>query len=122
MRAIEIAFTVYPVTDLERARRFYEGALGLVVSHRFGDEVNGMIEYDIGPGTLAIGAGAPQFKPSAGGGCAAIEFDDFDAAINSLRRSGATFLAEPHETPVCHIAVVSDPDGNTLIIHKRKVG
>ena len=45
MKAIEIAFTVYPVTDLKRARQFYEGVLGLVVSHRFGDDSKGMIEY-----------------------------------------------------------------------------
>ena len=122
MKAVEIAFTVYPVTDLKRSRHFYEGVLGLVVSHRFGDDTAGMIEYDIGPGTLAIGAGAPQFKPSAGGGCAAIEFDDFGEAIDRLRQSGCQFVSEPHETPVCHIAVVSDPDGNTLIIHKRKGG
>lgn len=122
MKAIEIAFTVYPVTDLKRARQFYEGVLGLVVSHRFGNDSKGMIEYDVGSGTLAIGAGAPQFTPSAGGGCAAIEYDDFDAAIDRLRQGGCKFLSEPHETPVCHIAVVSDPDGNTLMIHKRKVG
>jgi hypothetical protein len=29
-------------------------------------------------------------------------------------------MAEPHETPVCHLATVADPDGNLIIIHKRK--
>src|SRR5512138_361176 len=29
MKIIEIAFTGYPVTDLKRARQFYEGTLGL---------------------------------------------------------------------------------------------
>ncbi|MGH7231478.1 MAG: VOC family protein [Nitrospiraceae bacterium] len=33
-----IAFTVYPVTDLARARRFYEETLGLTVSRNFRDE------------------------------------------------------------------------------------
>ena len=28
----------------------------------------------------------------------------------------------PFETPVCHMVMVSDPDGNTVIIHKRKPG
>lgn len=27
---------------------------------------------------------------------------------------------EPMESPVCHMAVVSDPDGNSVTIHRRK--
>jgi hypothetical protein len=30
------------------------------------------------------------------------------------------FAAEPFETPCCHMAVVQDPDGNKIIIHKLK--
>jgi hypothetical protein len=41
MRVIEIAFAGYPVTDLRRARTFYEHTLGLVVSRVFGEEVTG---------------------------------------------------------------------------------
>jgi predicted enzyme related to lactoylglutathione lyase len=120
MNAIEIAFTVYPVMDLKRARQFYEGVLGLRLARHFGDDEKGMIEYDIGPGTLAIGAGVSRFKPSQGGGCAAIEYDDFEAVIRRLRENGCDFQTEPTETPVCHIAVISDPDGNSLMVHKRK--
>ncbi len=53
----EIAFSCYPVTDMERARAFYEG-----IPFHFG----------------------------------------------------------PLETPVCHMAFVRDPDGNSLGIHSRK--
>ena len=122
MKVTEIAFTVYPATDLKRARQFYEGTLGLVASRSFGDDKKGFVEYDIGAGTLAIGAGAPSFKPSAGGGCAALEVNDFPAAVKRLRESGVKFLIEPAETPVCHIVIVSDPDGNSVMIHKRKAG
>jgi hypothetical protein len=38
MKVTEIAFTGYPVTNLKRARQFYEGVLGLKPSHVFGDE------------------------------------------------------------------------------------
>ena len=38
MKVIEIAFTGYPVTDLKRARQFYEGILGLKPTKVFGDE------------------------------------------------------------------------------------
>jgi predicted enzyme related to lactoylglutathione lyase len=121
MKVIEIAFTVYPVTDLKRARKFYEGVLGLTASRSFGDESKGFVEYDIGPGTLAIGAGSPNFTPSAGGGSVALEVEDFEKAVSRLRESGCKFVIEPTETPVCHIVIISDPDGNSLMVHKRKV-
>jgi predicted enzyme related to lactoylglutathione lyase len=120
MKVTEIAFTGYPVTDLKRARQFYEVVLGLKPSHVFGDESKAWVEYDIGPGTLAITNGAPDWKPSAGGGAVALEVDDFDAAITHLKQNGASFRLEPIGTPVCRMAVVADPDGNSITIHRRK--
>jgi predicted enzyme related to lactoylglutathione lyase len=120
MKVTEIAFTVYPVTDLKRARQFYEATLGLKEARFFGDEKQGWVEYDIGPGTLAIGIGAPEWKPSRGGGCVALEVEDFDGAIHRLRESKCNFTLEPMETPVCHMAAISDPDGNSVMIHRRK--
>ncbi len=78
------------------------------------------IECDIGPGTLAITNGAPDWKPSAGGGVVALAVDDFEAATKQLKASWAAFRVEPMETPVCRMAVVADPDGNSITIHKRK--
>jgi predicted enzyme related to lactoylglutathione lyase len=120
MKVIEIAFTGYPVTDLNRARQFYEGALGLKPTRVFGDESKAWIEYDVGAGTLSIGNLAPEWKPSAGGGSVGLEVEDFPAAIARLRSGGYPVCLGPIETPVCQMAVVSDPDGNSVTIHKRK--
>ena len=120
MKVIEIAFTGYPVTDLKRARQFYEGALGLQPARIFGDETTAWIEYDIGAGTLSIGNMAPDWKPSPGGGSVGLEVEDFPAAIQQLKSGGYSVAFGPIETPVCHMAVVSDPDGNSITIHKRK--
>jgi len=120
MKILDIAFAGYPVTDLKRAREFYEGTLGLKASHVFGDETTAWVEYDIGAGTLSIGNGAPQWKPSPGGGCVGLEVENFDAAIRALKASGRVFYSEPIETPVCRMAVVADPDGNSIIVHHKK--
>lgn len=120
MQVIEIAFIGYPVTDLKRARRFYEEILGLKQARIFGDEQAAWVEYDIGPGTLAICNMVPDWKSAAGGGTAGLEVDDFDAAIRQIKEGGAQILNGPFETPVCHMAVVADPDGNSITIHKRK--
>lgn len=115
----EIAFTCYPVTDMARARAFYENILGLkpTMIHGAPDEVQ-WTEYDIGTGTFSLGK-MPGWNPSADGASIAFEMADFDAAIASLKAQGVTFKMEPFPTPVCRMAFVLDPEGNTVCIHKR---
>jgi predicted enzyme related to lactoylglutathione lyase len=118
MKIKNIAFVGIPVTDMKRAREFYEDALGL----KMADEMmNGKwIEYAVGEGTLAIANVGEQWTPSDHGTGAAFEVEDFDDAIKRLKDRHVRFAAEPFETPCCHMAVVQDPDGNKLIIHKLK--
>ena len=82
LKVTEIAFSCYPVMDMVRARKFYEGVLGLKPAMVVG-ETGGMqwTEYDIGPGTLAIGAGVPGWNPRSDGCSVGLEMEDFDAAI-----------------------------------------
>lgn len=120
MKVIEIAFAGYPVKDVKQARRFYEETLGLQPSSVYEGEQMAWIEYDIGPGTLAIGKGMQGWNPSADGGAVALEVDDFEGAVGRLREHGVQFRFVPEETPVCHMAVIADPDGNSVLIHKRK--
>jgi predicted enzyme related to lactoylglutathione lyase len=120
MQVTEIAFSVYPVTDLKRARAFYEGTLGLKPGMVYEGDGIGWIEYEIGPGVLAIGAGAEKFKPSSNGGSVALEVEDFDLAVRELKEFGSTFVIEPTDFPGCRMAAILDPDGNTLTIHRRK--
>jgi predicted enzyme related to lactoylglutathione lyase len=120
IKAIEIAFTCYPVTDMARARKFYEDVLGLKPTMVVG-EPGGMqwTEYDIANGTLAIGCGAPDWNPRADGCSVGLEMEDFDSAIAELRGKGVKFKMEPFPTPVCHMAFILDTEGNTICIHKR---
>lgn len=118
MKIRNIAFIGIPVTDIPRARKFYEGVLGMHVS----DEMMGgqWIEYAVGENTVAIANVGEEWKPSDQGTGAALELENFDEAVSELRKKGVPFAAEPFETPCCHMAVVQDPDGNKLIIHKLK--
>jgi len=120
MKVIEIAFVSYPVTDLKRARAFYEETLGLEVSTVFGNEDRGWVEYDIEAGTLAISNMIPEWKPSEDGAVAGLEVEDFDSAIDDLRKAGVEIKIGPFETQVCRMATIVDPDRNMIIIHKRK--
>lgn len=118
MKIKAIGFVGVPVTDLKRARAFYEDVLGL----RTSDEMIGgkWIEYAVGDDTLAIANVGDTWTPSDQGTGAAFEVDDFDDAIRRLKDRHVRFAAEPFETPCCHMAVIQDPDGNKLMIHKLK--
>ncbi len=118
MKINNIGFVGIPVTDIPRARKFYEDVLGLQKPGEFMD--GQWIEYAIGKGTLAIANADDDWKPSDQETSAALEVENFDSAIRRLRAASIPFAAEPFETPVCHVAVVQDPDGNKLIIHKLK--
>jgi len=114
----EIAFTVTPVSDLKQSRAFYEGVLGLQPTTDF--EEGGWIEYEIGSGAFAIAKADEKWKPSAFGTAVAFEVDDLERTVARLEDSGATFDMAVTDTPVCRLAVVLDPDGTRVMIHKRK--
>lgn len=121
IRIREFAFTGYPVTDMARAREFYEGVLGLKTGMVWEEAGRAWIEYDLGGHTLAINNSTPQWKPSRDGPALALEVEDFDATVTALRERGVRFTVEPLEVPTCRLAVVLDPDGNSLAVHQRKV-
>lgn len=115
----EIAFTCYPVTDMKRARAFYEGVLGLVPDHRPDGDSEFWVEYTVGNGTFALGK-MDGFVPHTDGACLGFEVDDFPATVARLEAAGIPFLIKAMETSVCFMASVKDPEGNDVMVHKRK--
>ncbi|HEY9481213.1 MAG TPA: VOC family protein [Candidatus Paceibacterota bacterium] len=123
MNITEIAFVGYTVTDLPRARAFYEGILGLKPESVFEEGGMAFIEYWMGKNgehCIVIGKGADHMKPGAAGATAALEVEDFGAAEKKLRDGGVKFIMEPLDLPSCQMTLVEDPDGNRIMIHKRK--
>lgn len=120
MKVLEFAFVGYPVTDLQRSRDFYENVLGFSPNSTWGDEKTGWVEYEIGPHTLAITNSSRElWKASSNGPAVALEVEDFDESMKHLRQNGVTFTIEPTTSPICRLAVITDPDGNSIAIHKR---
>jgi predicted enzyme related to lactoylglutathione lyase len=119
IRYKEIAFVAYPVTDVARARKFYEEVLGLKPNAPLKSETQQWIEYNIGSGTLGIGC-SEQWQPSMDGPSVALEVEDFDAAVETLRTHRVQFIIGPIDGPICRMVTMRDPDGNKLTIHQRK--
>jgi predicted enzyme related to lactoylglutathione lyase len=116
VKITDIAFTGIPVTDMKRAREFYEGVLGLRPDPEMTKDM--WTEYPIGGGTLALACIGDQWKPSDQGTSAALEVESLEAAIARLEEKKIPF--HKFDSPVCRMAAIQDPDGNKLVIHKLK--
>ncbi|MBI3552817.1 MAG: VOC family protein [Elusimicrobia bacterium] len=115
MAVKHIAFTVYPVKDMARARKFYEDALGLKLG---GDYAGGQwIEYYLDNGCFAL---TTMFEGSGSG--ISFEVDDVDKTFKELTAKGAESKMEPFATPVCRNAILHDPDGNVVGLHQKNAG
>ena len=111
-----IAFTAYPVSNMARARAFYEHVLGLHVSHNYKDV---WVEYDIAGTTFAITTTDMGHAPGAKGAVVAFDVSDLDAFVLKMKERAVSFVTDAFDTPVCRMAVIEDQDGNHITIHKR---
>jgi predicted enzyme related to lactoylglutathione lyase len=112
MSVKHIAFTAYPVKDMARAREFYERDLGLTLGKDFSGK---WVEYY--PGETGCFAISTMFKGKGFG--ISFEVDDVDALFAALKAKGVKAGAEPFSSPVCRMAYVSDPDGNSVGLHQK---
>lgn len=113
----KVAFTMYPVIDMARARRFYEETLGLSVGSNYEER---WVEYDLpGGGCFAITTMAEGISPSSNsGGSIAFEVENLAKLVKDLKAKGVKFKLDAFETPVCKMAVVIDSEGNALTLHQ----
>ena len=111
-----MAFTVYPVSDMARARAFYEHVLGLRVSDNYR---NVWVEYEVAGSTFAITTTDRGHVPGARGAVVAFEVSDLDGFVYKMKERAVSFVTEPFDTPVCRMAVIADQDGNRITLHQR---
>ena len=119
--------TMLPVKDMQRARTFYEGCLGLKAG---GLKPDGKFVYKVGGSTLALFPKPEGTKAEH----TAISFqvDDIAASIKELKRAGVVF--EDYDFPglktVNHVCVLGaekaawfkDTEGNYLCLHEDLSG
>lgn len=117
IRYKEIAFTAYAVTNMPKARKFYEGVLCLKPTREFSKN---FVEYDIGSGTIAVGCAPKLWPPSKKGTTATLEVTDFDGALEHLKEKKIKPALGPFDNPRCRMVGVRDPDGNLIVLHQRK--
>jgi catechol 2,3-dioxygenase-like lactoylglutathione lyase family enzyme len=106
--AKRVDFVALGVSDLGRADEFYGSTLGLGRNPNSSGER--WVEYETGNLTLAL---------SMFGAAVGLGVDDVDEARGKLEEAGVEFPRETFDSGVCNGAGFKDPDGNTLLLHRR---
>jgi catechol 2,3-dioxygenase-like lactoylglutathione lyase family enzyme len=117
-----IAFALYHVTDVARARKFYEDLLGLKIGTQ-AEFAPGQwwIEYDAGPSGFAITNFGGAAVPASGGPGVALEITNYDEALAAVQAAGLAPSWGPHDCEACRSVGFRDPDGNEVFLHQRKL-
>ncbi|HVV85709.1 MAG TPA: SRPBCC domain-containing protein [Kofleriaceae bacterium] len=114
-----VAFTMYPIRDAARARRFYEEGLGLRPGLAGGQGEMVWIEYDLpGGGCVALTNTTGDAPSRNAGGTLALEVEDLGAAIARVKEAGAELLGSIVRGPHCTMQMCLDSEGNSLLLHQ----
>jgi catechol 2,3-dioxygenase-like lactoylglutathione lyase family enzyme len=114
----KVGFTVYPVKDVKKARDFYEGVLGLKPTENF---EGAWQEYDFGGTCFAISSMIIEYVKPGTQGSVAFEVYDLDGLVKELQKKDVAGSKDQiMDTPVCRMAFIKDPDGNTVTLHQCK--
>src|SRR5207248_2608362 len=117
MKIKAVDYVMYYVSDLKKGVDFYKNVLGLKL---YGKPGESWAEFEVGNVTFDIGT----FNKKMIGKSSNVAFavDDVEKSLTELKKKGVKIVDETWETPVCHGATISDPDGNQIYLHKRKDG
>ena len=122
MQVLGVDYVYFPVSDLEKSTAFYRDVLGLTPLF----SVGGMWgELQAGDTTVALHVddNIPLAAPDAGlRPSTAFACEDVAAMAERVRDAGGKVFMEPFESGSCTMAVVSDLDGNPVMLHRRDDG
>jgi catechol 2,3-dioxygenase-like lactoylglutathione lyase family enzyme len=114
VRVEQVDFISIPTRNVARAIAWYRDVLGLPES----DVSEGELETP----NVTLSFWEPErdqlpFVPNQAG--FAVRVADVAETRSELEAKGVEFVAETWDSGVCHFAAFRDPDGNTVILHRR---
>jgi catechol 2,3-dioxygenase-like lactoylglutathione lyase family enzyme len=110
-------FVSVPVTDLEKSTAWYRETLGLPQISE-----GGWPEFQLGENVSLYlidlaNVGREFTEPHSA--YIALRVPDVEEARTELEGRGIEFEGDIFDTGVCHMAFFHDPDGNSLMLHRR---
>ncbi|MBQ4045858.1 MAG: VOC family protein [Lachnospiraceae bacterium] len=97
------------VKDIDESISFYHDVLGFEMIEKFYQEEGGLVLMQSPDGAAVELIDSKNFE--TGFWSIGVEVEDFDAAIEELRRKGCTFVYEPATLPLGKLAMILDPNG-----------
>jgi catechol 2,3-dioxygenase-like lactoylglutathione lyase family enzyme len=110
-------FVSVPVTDMERSTRFYRETLGL---EQIGE--GGYPEFQLGENVSLYLIDLTSVGREFSGphtAYIALRVPDVESTRAELESKGITFAGDTYDSGVCRMAFFDDPDGNSLMLHRR---
>ncbi|HUB18240.1 MAG TPA: VOC family protein [Acidobacteriaceae bacterium] len=117
-----IKFVGVPVTDQDRALRFWTEAVGMkVTTDQPFNEKQRWIELKVPGADTGIALFTPDGHESRIGQFQSISFwsDDVFATADAMKKKGVVFAQEPKKEHWGTSAVFRDPDGNMYVLGSR---
>lgn len=111
-----VDYIYYEVADVAKSKDFYTNVLGMKVS----TDNSKWVEFDCGNVTIGIGSYGQGVHP--GGTMASLAVDDLFSALEEVKAKGVPVTMGPEDFGICKMAVITDPDGNKLMLHQRADG
>jgi catechol 2,3-dioxygenase-like lactoylglutathione lyase family enzyme len=110
----QVDFISVPTRDVERSIAWYRDVLGLPLS--------GKSEGEVETPNVTLSFWNPEvdgeeFQPNVAG--FALRVPDVEEARRELEAKGVEFIGETYDSSVCLMGFCKDPDGNTVILHRR---
>jgi predicted enzyme related to lactoylglutathione lyase len=117
-----------PVTDTQRAKKFYETILDIEMENR-NDGENESVFFPYDPNVIQATSGrvtgvlskSDKNSPSANGTMIYINASpSIDTVLNKVEKAGGRIIAQKTKIPPGYIAVIIDSEGNKIGLHAEQ--
>jgi predicted enzyme related to lactoylglutathione lyase len=114
-KATGVDAVYFSVQDVSRASAFYKALLA--VSETTWENEHGA-EWVLADGTaFGVGRLPDGHRPS---GTVLFTVDDIEASCGTVTANGGSLVGELRELPSCAQQWCTDPDGNAIVLHRRR--
>lgn len=114
MKVEQVDFISVPTRDVERSIGWYRDVLGLPQS----EQAEGEVETpNVTLSFWSPESDGEEFQANVAG--IALRVADVEEARRELEAKGVEFIGETYDSGVCLMGFCKDPDGNTIILHRR---
>ena len=118
LRITGIDLSGYMTRDATRAIAWYRDVLGLEPALVY--PANRGAEYELPDGTtFGLWGGGGDVVPFQPGNGILFAVSDLDGALAALR-DRAVPVVQQRDLPSCRMAMIEDPDGNSIWLHQRR--